>query len=183
MKERTPSEILGLIAKILDELKIAYYITGGFAVSIWGKPRFTADIDLIVKMSHLAKKEFASKVKAAFPKGYVDSDQIDTALAEKGEFNFIDSDTGMKVDFWIAQNNEFEKECFQNIRVKDIGYKVNFISPENLIISKLLWYQKTNSSRHLEDAKSVVENTKINKNYLRHWAIRLKLSSDLKKIF
>jgi hypothetical protein len=42
-----PRELLIEIAKILDKLKIPYLVTGGIAVLIWGRPRFTADIDII----------------------------------------------------------------------------------------------------------------------------------------
>lgn len=182
MTESTPTEILISIAKVLDELKIDYYVTGGFAVSVWGIPRFTADIDLIIKMSHLQKKEFASKLQKLFPKGHIDLDQIDTALARHGEFNFIEPETGMKVDFWIAKDDVFEKECFKNSRIRDIGYKVKFISPEDLIISKLIWFQETGSNRHLEDAESVLKITPVDKKYLKTWVLKLKLENEFEKL-
>jgi len=182
MKKLPELELLNSIAKVLDGLKIDYYVTGGFAVSVWAKPRFTADIDLIIKMSHLQKKGFAHKLNKIFPEGHLDLDQIDTALARHGEFNFIDPETGMKVDFWVANDEDFEKECFKNSKIKDIGYKVKFISPEDLIISKLIWFSQTNSSRHLEDAQSVLKLAKPNKNYLKKWALKLDLSNELEKL-
>ncbi|MCX6724089.1 MAG: hypothetical protein NT155_02865 [Candidatus Staskawiczbacteria bacterium] len=45
-----PEELLAEIAKILKDLKISYAITGGFAVSVWGRPRYTADIDIVVEL-------------------------------------------------------------------------------------------------------------------------------------
>lgn len=182
MEERTPTEILISIAKILDGLKIPYYVTGGFAVSVWGKPRFTADIDLIIKMSHLQKNDFAQKLQVIFPKGYLDKDQIDTALSRQGEFNFIEPDSGIKIDFWIAKKDEFEEECFKNIRIQDVGYKVRFISPEDLILSKLIWYKNTTSTRHLEDVQTVLKISKINKNHLQRWADKLELSKELERL-
>ena len=41
----SPTDLLILISKILDGLRIDYFISGGFAVSVWGRPRFTADVD------------------------------------------------------------------------------------------------------------------------------------------
>ena len=52
-------ENLVKIATVLDGLKIPYYVTGGFAVSIYGRPRFTADIDIVIKMASGVKKDFA----------------------------------------------------------------------------------------------------------------------------
>lgn len=182
MKENTPTDLLISIAKVLDGLKIDYYVTGGFAVSVWGRPRFTADIDLIVKMSHFEKKEFAAKIHQLFPRGLLDSDQIDSALAQHGEFNFLDPDTGMKIDFWITKNEEFEKNCFENSITKDIGYKVKFISPENLVLSKLIWFGQTQSSRHLEDAQTVLDVTPVSKNLIKSWALKLNLTDEYEKL-
>lgn len=56
----TPETLLYKVAKILQELKISYAVTGGMAVIAWGKPRYTADIDIVIelfpqKMSFLRK--------------------------------------------------------------------------------------------------------------------------------
>src|SRR3990167_3649678 len=150
-----PIKVLIKIAKILDELKIDYYVTGGFAITIWGKPRFTADIDVVIKMAEFHKSIFADKVQALFPRGYIDKSQIDSALKSIGQFNFIEPDSGLKIDFYISKQNEFEKECFRTSRAEDLGYKIKLISPENLILSKLIWYKETKSDRHLEDIRSV----------------------------
>jgi Na+/glutamate symporter len=44
----TPEKLLLKIAKILEDLKIPYAVTGGFAVAVWGKPRFTAELILLL---------------------------------------------------------------------------------------------------------------------------------------
>lgn len=47
----TPEKLLCKVAKILETLKIPYAVTGGFAVIVWGQPRFTADIDIIIELA------------------------------------------------------------------------------------------------------------------------------------
>ncbi|MCL5407411.1 MAG: nucleotidyltransferase [Patescibacteria group bacterium] len=170
------------IAKVLDGLKIPYYITGGFAVSIYGRPRFTADIDMVIKMSHPTVRDFTTKLQEIFPKGYVDENQINDALAWRGEFNIIDPESGLKVDFFITKDDEFEKECFKKARPQDIGYKVNFTNPENLIISKLIWYRNSESTRQLEDIASVVDiQKKLDQQYLTLWISKLGLEQEWRK--
>src|SRR3990167_260847 len=144
------------IAKVLDELKIPYYVTGGFAVSIYGRPRFTADIDIVIKMASGVKKDFAKKIGKIFPKGYVDEDQIDDALNQVSEFNVIDPESGLKIDFFITKENDFEKGVFKRALIQNIDYEIKFISPEDLIISKLLWFKMGQSTRQLEDISSVL---------------------------
>lgn len=171
------------IVKVLDELKIFYYITGGFAVSIYGRPRFTADIDMVVKMSNPQVDNFAIKLQEIFPKGYVDKNQINNALAEQGEFNIIDPESGLKIDFFVTKNDEFEKECFRKTIPQDFGYKVNFTSPENLIISKLIWYRESQSTRQLEDIVSVMDIQKnLDINYLNRWVKKLGLEQEWQKV-
>jgi len=43
-------ELLKRISKILIKLDISYVVTGGVAVTVWGRPRFTADIDLAIEL-------------------------------------------------------------------------------------------------------------------------------------
>lgn len=184
MQKLPELENLVKIAKILDELKIPYYVTGGFAVSIYGRPRFTADIDIVIKMASYHKSDFAKKIRTIFPEGYVDQDQIDNALERVGEFNIIDPGSGLKIDFFIAKNNEFEKEVFSRVKDKDIDYMVKFTSPENLILSKLSWFKEGQSTRQLEDITSVMDvQTDLDMVYLKKWVKKLDLEKEWGKIF
>jgi len=45
--------LLKLVVNKLEKLKTPYMLTGGLAVSFWGLPRATHDIDIIIE----AKKE------------------------------------------------------------------------------------------------------------------------------
>ena len=66
-----------------------------------------------------------------------------------------------------------------------VGIKINkqivyFISPEDLILSKLEWFKKSQSTRQLEDIESVLKITdKIDKKYLKNWAATLGVSKIL----
>lgn len=175
-------ETLIEIAKVLDRLKIPYYVSGGYAVSIYGRPRFTADLDIIIKMSMAESGDFAKRMEKLFPTGYVDKDQIDNALKNYGEFNIIDPETGLKIDFFVPKQGEFEKSCFEMAKTKDVGYRVKFTSPENLIISKLIWYRESLSTRHLEDIEGVLAASKINQKYLHSWVKKLGLEKEWKKL-
>jgi len=41
---------LKLVVNKLDKLRIPYVLTGGLAVSYWGAPRTTHDIDIIIEI-------------------------------------------------------------------------------------------------------------------------------------
>ena len=63
-------------------------------------------------------------------------------------------------------------ELKRKIGVKLNGRKIYFISPDDLILSKLRWFQMSESTRHLEDIKSIlkISKGKIDRNYLEREA-------------
>jgi len=185
MEQKDPRHLLIGVSDILQRLKIPYIITGGFAVLVWGRPRFTADIDIVVE---LKSENISSLTKALLLLGkasYIDRDMIKDGLNHSGEFNFIHGDTGIKVDFWILEKTPFELSRMKRRVAKSVlGKKVYFTSPEDLILSKLQWHQQSKFSRHLEDAESVlrISGKKLDRNYLKRWAKRLGVSNILDKL-
>lgn len=145
-------------------------MTGGMAVYVWGRPRFTADIDIIIELKDEKVKQL---VEILIKEGYIDEGAVRQALQYESEFNFIDQKVGMKVDFWILKNNEFDKSRLKRrIARKILNQKVYFISPEDLILKKLLWYKETQSTRQLEDIQSIMAilKDKLDFAYMRKWA-------------
>lgn len=177
-------KLLLKVAPILDELKIDYYITGGLAVSFWGRVRSTLDIDIVIKLLHPKIKPLAGALRKISKYGYIDEEAAKETLRRKGEFNFIDPETGYKVDFWITKEDERAKLEFERRIVKKVdGQKIFFISAEDLILNKLIWYEKSFSDRHLEDAEQVfkVQKKNLDLDYLKKQAAKLEVAGLLKK--
>ena len=183
MKTTSPEKLLLDVVSVLDKLKIKYFITGGYAVSVWGSPRSTADIDIVVEFIKPDVDLLLRALRKISNAGYVDEDTAKYAIIHKGEFNFIDPETGLKVDFWVSKKDKRAETEYKNRIAKKINNKkVYFISPEDLIISKLIWYNETMSSRHLEDAESVIKISKIDLNYLKKQANLLNVLEVLNSI-
>jgi hypothetical protein len=173
------------IVKILEELKIPYAITGGYAVSIWGRIRSTLDIDIVVDLFEEKTQNLVSALKSFSKFGYVDISQIQDALRRKSEFNFI-HESGIKVDFWIKSGELFAKQELKRRRAKIIGgKKIYFVSPEDLILSKLIWHKKTGSDYQLKDVESIIRRQKkLDWKYIKRWAAiqsTLKILGSLEK--
>lgn len=177
-------ELIEAIANILDRQKVRYFVTGGFAVSVWGRARATQDIDLGVTFSAEAIPRLVQSLKQLSSGAYLDKDQMVEALERYGEFNFIKPNAGLKVDFWIVRDDEFTKSTFKRIRRVLVGdKKVSFVSPEDLILSKLLWWRETQSVRDIDDVKSVIAmQKKLDWRYLERWGKKLKVFSKLREI-
>lgn len=168
-----PEELLKSITEVLAELKIPYAITGGFAASVWGNPRSTADIDIIIELMEKNVGPLTKKVSSLDKNFYVDEDMARDAVIHKSEFNFIDPDCGLKVDFFVMDNTSYNKLKIKRAILRDLyGAKALFVSPEDLILSKLIWSKETYSQKQFEDIKTVLRNKeiKLDYNYINKWA-------------
>jgi len=178
-------EITGLllkIAEILDKLEIPYVVTGGMAVSVWGRVRYTADIDIVVELLEKNIDSLAKELLNVDKDVYVSEDAMREALERKGEFNFVHPQSQLKVDFWVAKDI-FNKQEIKRGVVKEIdGKKVIFVSPEDLILSKLLWYQQSESTRQLEDVESVFRISKVDMGYIKEISERQGTINILNKL-
>ncbi len=186
MEQIDPRRLLAGIAKILNRLNIPYLVTGGMAVLVWGRPRFSADIDIVIQLKYENVIELKNALLTFRKKGYVDDEAIKEAIRNKGEFNFIDIESGTKVDFWIQKESDpfVLEQLKRKVAKKIFNEKVYFISPEDLILSKLVWYQKSGeSSRHIEDVESVfkISGGKLDIKYLKKQAVKLGIAALLKR--
>jgi len=164
------------IAKILENIDIPYMVTGGMAVLVWGRPRFTADIDIVFKLKQEQIGVLSKALMGLGEAGYVSKEAMQEAISRHDEFNFIDGESGVKVDFWVLGKNPFAiSQMKRRVAKKILNEKIYFISPEDLILSKLQWYQKSQSNRHTEDVESIlkISGEELDMDYLKQWAEKL----------
>lgn len=169
------------VINLLDKYNIPYMLTGGLAVTVWGRARSTLDIDIVLDI----KNNDIKKLVSAFQKEnfYIDEEAVEMALNKKLSFNAIDFETNTTIDCYLIGNNEYETERFKRKVVKNIvGIKVNVISPEDLILIKFQWHKDSGSTRHLEDAESILKITKVDLEYIKRWAEKQEIIDVLEKL-
>jgi len=173
--------LLKIVVERLDKAEIPYMISGGIAVSYWGFPRTTHDIDVVIE----AKKEDEEKIFSLFKKDfYVSPEAIEDAIERRFTFNIIHLKSGTKVDFWLLKNDPFGTAEFRRKLKKQIfGKEISIISPEDLILCKLLGYKETKSTRRLEDAESILKTSKIDLEYIKDWAKKQSTIKILEKFY
>lgn len=145
------------VIKVLERLGIPYMVVGGFAAIFYGEPRLTIDVDIVVDM----KPEHIGPFVAAFPipDYYVSEEGIRDSLQRRYPFNVIQPVTGAKVDVVPLPRDPFTRAAFerrQRLEYDQAGNTATFITPEDIILAKLITFQETGSDKHLRDARGVL---------------------------
>lgn len=184
MEEIDPRHLLIQVSKILERLNIPYAITGGMAVFVWARPRFTADIDIIVLLAREHIVPLVKELHELSEASYIEANAMRQALERYGEFNFIDGATGVKVDFFVIGKRPFDQSQLERrIAQSILGNQIYFVSPEDLVLSKLLWFREGESAKQREDVESILKmQENLDWNYLKKWAIIHKTTDILNEL-
>jgi hypothetical protein len=95
-------ELRGVLAR-LDEAGVEYALIGGLAVAVWGAPRATKDIDLLVRREDLPRALEAIRTAgftlAAFPFEFKDGSEVQRVNKVDAAGNM------MTVDFMLVDKN------------------------------------------------------------------------------
>jgi hypothetical protein len=145
------------VIELLERLGVPYMVVGGFAAILYGEPRLTIDVDILVDMQVSHIRPFV----AAFPikTYYVSEEAIRDSLQRRYPFNVLQSRTGAKVDLVPLPFDPFSRAAFQARRrvVYDSrGHSAMFITAENIILAKLVAHKNTGSDKHLSDVRGVL---------------------------
>ena len=143
----------------LNRSNYQYMVTGSIASIIYGEPRLTHDVDLILD---LPSKD-VSKFISLYPldKFYCPPEDIiknEIARETRGHFNIIHHESGFKADIYPIGEDKLHKWAMArrhkvNVENSDIW----LAPPEYVIIRKLEYYREGQSPKHLRDIKRILE--------------------------
>ena len=164
--------VLELVAQRLREASLPYMVTGSMAVSLYGLPRMTRDIDIVLEV----RQDQVGKISRLFEKDfYVDPQAVREAIARRGIFNIIHNATVIKVDFIVRKDEPYRKEEFRRRRNTSVdGVEVFLVAPEDLVLSKLAWAKDSRSEMHFGDVKNILKSgMQLDYAYIEKWAKEL----------
>ena len=149
--------LVSLFVRPLNQLRIPYMVTGGVASVVYGEPRFTRDIDLVIGLHPRDASRFA------------------TAWSSE-DFNVIHQHTTMRADIYLTGNDPLNAWAFAHAVVRRIDDDEVSLAPiEAVILSKLRYYRIGGSERHLRDIALMlrVSGALVDRAELERWATRL----------
>lgn len=142
----------------LDGVGRPYMVTGSTAGILYGEPRMTHDVDVVID---LGIKDVPAFV-AAFPleEFYCPPEDvlaIEVRRGQRGHCNVIDHATGFKADIYIAFD-ELHRWALARRRSLDLdGLHVPFAPAEYVVLRKLEYYREGGSAKHLRDIRSMLD--------------------------
>lgn len=166
-----PLDLLSEAVEILERLGIPYLVTGSMATISYGTPRLTLDIDLVVKLNREKPVELCEAFPG--PDFYVSLDAALDAVRRKSMFNVIKSPAGLKLDFIVSADTEYDRIRFERgVRLSprdDI--EATYCSPEDIIIKKLQFFEEGESDKHTIDIGGVLKRRgdQLDWPYLAKW--------------
>lgn len=167
-------EVLKLVTTRLDAAGIGYMVTGSLALSHYAQPRMTRDIDLVVALEPNDAERLAHLLGDQFD---CDADAIRAAIVRQDMFNLIHTELVVKVDFVVRKDIPFRLEEFARRRcVEFAGERISIVTPEDLLLSKLVWAKDTRSPIQLADARNLIESTMLDWTYAERWAAHLSVA-------
>ncbi|MDZ4862793.1 MAG: nucleotidyl transferase AbiEii/AbiGii toxin family protein [Gemmatimonadota bacterium] len=137
----------------LEAIGVEYMVTGGVGAILYGEPRLTNDIDLVVRLTGreaaLLAKEFPADRFYVPP---IETLREEAARERHGHFNLLDLDTMLRADVYLAGQDSLQAWGLECRRRMPLGACEGWVaSPEYVILLKLIYFKQGHSSKHLRD--------------------------------
>lgn len=149
-------EILRYAVDVLERLNLRYMVVGSIASIAYGEPRLTKDIDIVVELPEHKVAAFC----AAFPDTdfYVSEIGIRESIRHGIPFNVLHPSTGNKIDFILPRADDWGRlQLARRQPVQLLKDRKAFTArPEDVIISKMLYYAEGEHEKHLRDITGIL---------------------------
>ena len=116
-------DIYRIYIDCFNKLRVRYMVTGATACIIYGEPRLTNDIDLVMELTPAEVEQFSN----SFPseKFYCPPSEVilvEISRSQRGHFNLIHHETGFKADIYTLGRDELNHWGLNNrklIKIED----------------------------------------------------------------
>lgn len=164
----------------LERLGLPYCVTGSVAASVYGEPRLTADIDVVLL---LGSADIAA-LRSVFPEAeyYVPPDEtlhLEIARRARGAFNLIHHATQFKADIYLASRDPLHAWALQHRRRIDLDGGGTWIAPpEYVIVRKLEYLREGGQDKHVRDIRFMLAATEMDSSFIEGEVARLGLQAQ-----
>jgi len=144
-------------------------------------------VDMVVDLRPEQLQAFGESLR---PRYYLDPEAASDAVGSGGSFNAVHMGSAVKVDFFVAGADPFERERLRHrlsVRVGDAPDEVLFIdTPEHSLLRKLEWFRRGGelSDRQWRDVTAIVavQGDRLDGVRLARWASVLGVADLLHRL-
>ena len=152
------ADLLSLFVRSLNQLGWAYAVTGAVGSMFYAEPRFTNDIDVVVRIP----SDGGPTLREAFPEPEffrpgLEEIAVEVLRPSRGHLNVIHLESGLKADFYLVGTdplNDWALSAARMIPVSDLP--VHVAPPEYVVLRKLAFYREGGSEKHLRDIRGIL---------------------------
>jgi hypothetical protein len=157
--------------------KIQYATVGSVATIVYGEPRLTNDIDILLDLTPESLDEFCESFPA--PSYYLSRSAAQAAIRDRRQFNIIETSAALKVDC-ILPAGAFDQQQLKRSTRQELrpGFEAVIATPEDVILKKMEYCRLGSSEKHLRDIAGVlkVSGDQVDREYVAALAAQFGLS-------
>ncbi len=153
------TDLVLIFTRPMEQAGMRYFVTGSMAGMLYGEPRLTMDVDIVLVLPPTAIKELVEAFDPAqFYRPPIEIIMQEVGRRVRGHFNLIHHDTGFKADIYLAGSDSLHAWAFTKRRAIRIGEDTVWVAaPEYVILRKLEYYNEGRSEKHLRDIHAMFE--------------------------
>lgn len=166
---------------ILKTHQIRFHLTGGVTNIVYGEPRMTQDIDVVVDNQSL-KRSLNAFIQSLNGSDFLfDEAAVHQALENKRIFQLLDSVEALKLDIYTRELIPGELDRSESIELFD-GMYVPIASLVDTAVAKLMWIDK-GSHKSRRDLRQLVRiSTETQKQAIAQMAKKLRMANLLSSV-
>ncbi len=171
-------ELFRVFTAPLDTRGLRYMVVGSVASMVYGEPRLTNDIDLVLDLPFRR----ASEIPPLFPAEsfYCPPEEvlsIESKRPRRGHFNLVHFESGYKADVYLCGEDPLQRWGLAQRRQVELagGDKLWIAPPEYVILRKLEFFKEGGSEKHRLDVQGMLaaSGDDLDRTFLREWVDKL----------
>jgi len=167
-------DALFALLRVLEPLAVPYCVIGALAIGVWGRPRATTDLDILIALANQDRPRLQTTLEQ---QGFLYDLEWAEANPMIRETHLRFRRGGIPADLLLPRSAH-EDSALQRRRRQPLGAMTfSVIAPEDLILHKL----RAGRPRDFEDTLSVLQHQRgqLDEEYLETWAQRIGVAEEL----
>ena len=176
---------LALFVRRLELVGAPYMVTGATAAIIYGQPRVTNDLDVVLSLNDAGRTvllaTFSESQFYVPPESVIRAEQ---ARSHRGHFNLIHHESGYKADVYLTGSDPLHAWAMERRRRVQWSDDLELwvAPPEYVVLRKMEFFREGGSAKHPADIRAIREVSGVDEAALVPWIEQLGLQEVWRRL-